>query len=142
MAVLIKGQALEDVKQQVLDDWRMQNDERAALKEEWKRCLMAWLCMFDKRWAEYAKQANRSCRYLALSWDAVETVVPQLVAAAMSHPDWLKIDPARDKVHRVSTSRPFRRKVFRIESSTGRDNPRSRTNIRSSKLSRFFSVIP
>jgi len=94
--VITNPTTLQEMKDQVVDGWRTMKDERASLESEWIRCLMAYLCKFDKSWAEFANQANRSHRYLSLLFDAIETVVPQLAASSMPGMDWLDIAPQRE----------------------------------------------
>lgn len=96
MAIELKSlSAQNEVRDLVLSNWKEMREERSELEDTWKRCLMAFLCKFDKKWAEYAKQANRSRRYVALTFDAVETITPQIVDASMGVEDWLKILPLR-----------------------------------------------
>ena len=96
MGVVIKSPSSQrEIVTLVVDNWKSMRDERQVLEETWKRCLMAFLCTFDKKWSTYATQANRSCRYVSLTWDAVQTIAPQVVGAAMGQSDWLKILPSR-----------------------------------------------
>lgn len=96
MAILVKSAAaLDQIKQQVVDGWREMCDERDEAEETWRRCLMAYLNYFDKKWVEYATQANRSHRFVALSWDAVETVLPQIYNAALMQDNAHRVRPIR-----------------------------------------------
>jgi len=96
MGVVLKSQsALDEVRNIVVTEWKEMREERQVLEETWKRCLMAFLCTFDKDWEKYAKQAGRSHRYVGLTWDAVHTLAPQLVNAAMGIDDWLTVLPHR-----------------------------------------------
>jgi DNA-binding FrmR family transcriptional regulator len=97
MAVLLKSPAaLEQVREQVVTNWRQWKDDRAELEETWKRCMMAYLCRFDKKWAEYAKQSNRSCRYVGVSHDAVETWAPQIYNQILGRDEAITLRPARE----------------------------------------------
>lgn len=97
MAIMLKSKsAQEQVKEQVLSNWRKNRDDRSELEETWKRCLMAYLCKFDKRWANYAKQAGRSCRYVGVSFDAVETWVPQVYDAILGRDEAIALRPMRE----------------------------------------------
>jgi len=96
MAIELKDRAaLQELRELVIDNWKHMKEERGELEQTWKRCVNAFLCTFDKEWVEYAKQAKRSHRYVALSWDAANTLSPQIVAAATGHQDWLDIMPGR-----------------------------------------------
>lgn len=97
MAITFKSrEAKAYVGGMVRDNWRSMSDERDALVEIWKRCLMAYLCTFDKGWVEYAKKAGRSRRYVALSWDAVETITPQIYDTIFGNDASLKVRPIRE----------------------------------------------
>lgn len=97
MAIVLKsGAALDQVRDQVVENWRHMKDDRAELEATWKRCIMAYLCRFDKKWADYAKQSNRSCRYLGISFDAIETWVPQVYDAMLGRDEAISIRPARE----------------------------------------------
>jgi len=97
MAIEVKDKAtLELIRSAVVDNWRDMKEERSELEQDWKRLLMAYLNKFDKNWAAYAKQSNRSCRFLALTWDAVETLTAQILSASMTGEyDWLEVVPSR-----------------------------------------------
>ncbi len=96
MAIVLKSpeHKIEIVKQ-VVNGWREMKEERQELEDTWRKCLMAVLCKFDKKWATYAKQANRSCRYVGLSWDAVETILPQIYNVVFGQDDAQKVRPIR-----------------------------------------------
>lgn len=97
MAIALKSKAgIEQVREQVITNWRQMKDDRAELENRWMRCLMAYLCEFDKDWARYAKQSNRSCRYLGISFDAIETWVPQVYDSILGRDDAIAIRPARE----------------------------------------------
>lgn len=96
MAITIKSQAaLATIRDQVVDNWRHYKDDRAELETTWRRCMMAYLCRFDKQWVEFAKAANRSHRYLSISYDAVETWVPQVYDAMLGRDDAINLVPWR-----------------------------------------------
>jgi len=96
MGIVLKSQSAQnEVRDLVISDWKAMREERQVLEETWKRCLMAFLCTFDKDWEKYARQAGRSHRYVSLTWDAVQTIAPQVVNAAMGIDDWLKVLPQR-----------------------------------------------
>lgn len=96
MAIVLKSEsAQKEVTQLVLDNWRDMKNERSELEEKWKRCIMATLGNFDKKWAEYAKQAGRSRRFVELSSDAVDTITPQVYDAAFGPLEWMKMEPLR-----------------------------------------------
>lgn len=96
MAITIRSEAaLAQIREQVVDNWRHYKDDRAELEAVWKRCMMAYLCKFDKKWVQYADAANRSHRYLAISFDAVETWVPQIYDAMMGRDEAINIVPWR-----------------------------------------------
>lgn len=96
MAIILKSpEAREEIVQQVVTNWNDMKAERDELEETWKRCLMAYLCEFDKEWAKAAKLSHRSHRYVAISWDAIETLTPQIYDAIFGSTDWLKIRPQR-----------------------------------------------
>jgi hypothetical protein len=71
-------------------------DEREALEIKWRRCMMTYLCEHDKAWVQFAKDANRSHRYVALNWDAIETLLPQVYDSVFGQDDYLKIRPMRE----------------------------------------------
>lgn len=96
MAIILKSpEAKEEIIQQVISNWGDMKRERSELESTWERCLMAYLCEFDKKWADYAEAAHRSHRYVGISWDAIETLTPQIYDAALGSDDWLKIRPQR-----------------------------------------------
>jgi len=96
VAIMLKTKRAQDaVRDLVVENWRQFKDERADLELLWMRCLMSYLAKFDKAWADYAKQAGRSCRYVALNWDAIETVTPQVYESVFGPVDWLGILPVR-----------------------------------------------
>ena len=96
MAITIKSQAaLNTIRDQVVDNWRHYKDDRTELESTWKRCMMAYLCKFDKKWVQYADAANRSHRYLAISFDAVETWVPQIYEPVLGKDEAINIVPWR-----------------------------------------------
>ena len=100
MAIILKSEtARNEIITQVVTNWREMKDERQVLEETWRKCLMAFLCTFDKAWSDYAKQANRSCRYVGVSWDAVETILPQIFNVIFGQDDAQKVRPIRQGVH-------------------------------------------
>jgi cell division protein FtsL len=96
MAITLKSrEALIQVRDQTIEGWTDMRQERQELEDSWRRCIYAYLCIFDKKWAEYARQAGRSCRYVSLSKDAVDTLLPQIYDAMLGQENWLKIVPER-----------------------------------------------
>ena len=96
MAITIRSQAaLATIRDQVVDNWRHYKDDRSELEATWKRCMMAYLCKFDKKWVQYADASNRSHRYLSISYDAVETWVPQIYDAILGRDEAINIVPWR-----------------------------------------------
>lgn len=97
MAIRLKTKAaMDEARDLVVDSFRQMKDERAQLEEKWKRCLMAYLCEFDKAWADYAKANKRSRRYVGISFDAIETLTPQIYNTIFARDDALKVRPARE----------------------------------------------
>ena len=97
MAVTIKSRtALNQIKEQVVGNWRHCKDDRAELERTWRRAMMAYLCKFDKSWVNYANAANRSHRYVALSYDAVETWAPQVYDAILGRDEAINVRPQRE----------------------------------------------
>jgi len=94
MAIVVKSQAAQnEIRDLVLDNWKTLKDERSVREEKWKRCFMSVLCEHDKKWVKFARQANRSHRFVNLNGDAVETVTPQIVDAVLGVEDWLQLQP-------------------------------------------------
>lgn len=94
MAIVVKSQAARnEIRDLVLENWKALKDERAVREETWKRCVLSCLCEHDKKWVQFAKQANRSHRFVNLNGDAVETVAPQIVDASMGVEDWMQLRP-------------------------------------------------
>lgn len=94
MAIEVKStSARNEIRDVVLDTWKQLKDERAVREEKWKRCFMSVLCEHDKKWVEFARQANRSHRFVNLNGDAIETVTPQIVDAVLGIEDWLQLQP-------------------------------------------------
>lgn len=96
MAITIKSRtALNQIKEQVVGNWRRGKDDRSELERTWRRCMMAYLSRFDKKWVDYADAAGRSHRYLSLSYDAVETWAPQVYDAILGRDEAITMLPAR-----------------------------------------------
>lgn len=94
MAVkLNRGDSKSAVVQHVTSTWDNLHNDRKDLQDTWERCLLAWLCTFDKKWVEFAKKANRSHRYVSISFDAVETVLSQLEDTIFPMDDWFNVEP-------------------------------------------------
>lgn len=97
MAIVLKSQdALGQIREQAVGGWRDMKSERQELEATWRRCLMAYLCHFDKNWVAYAKAAGRSYRYLGVSFDAVETWVPQVYDAILGRDEAINLRPMRE----------------------------------------------
>lgn len=96
MAVTLKSRAaLEQIREQVVTNWREMRNERAEREATWRRCLMNYLSKFDKNWVKYADAAGRSHRYISLGYDAVETWSPQIYDAALGRDEAIKLIPQR-----------------------------------------------
>lgn len=97
MAIEFKSKATQGIlRDMVLDEWRTMTDERSELVERWKRCLMAYLREHDKAWVDTAKKAGRSRRYVPLSYDAVETLAPQIMEPIFGMDTALRVRPIRE----------------------------------------------
>jgi len=97
MAIVLKSSGhSNEIRDLVVKNWSDMRGERSILEDTWKRCLMATLSKFDKSWETYAKQAGRSHRYVAISGDAVDTLLPQIYDAIFGQDDWLKIRSVRE----------------------------------------------
>jgi len=94
MAIVVKSRAAQnEIRDLVRDNWKQMKDERSVREETWKRCVLSYLCEHDKKWVQFAKQANRSHRFVNLNGDAVETVTPQIIDAVFGVEDWLQLRP-------------------------------------------------
>jgi hypothetical protein len=92
MAITLRSKSAQAfVKEMVHENWKTMREERSVLEQTWKRCLMAYLCEFDKAWVDYAKKAGRSHRYVAISWDSVETITPQIYDTIFGSENSLKV---------------------------------------------------
>lgn len=97
MAIEFKSKATQSIlRDMVLDEWRTMTDERSELVERWKRCLMAYLREHDRAWVEQAKKAGRSRRYVPLSYDAVETLCPQIMDPIFGFETAQRVRPIRE----------------------------------------------
>jgi hypothetical protein len=97
MAITLRSKSAQAfVKEMVHENWKTMREERSVLEQTWKRCLMAYLCEFDKAWVDYAKKAGRSHRYVAISWDSVETITPQIYDTIFGSENSLKVRPIRE----------------------------------------------
>jgi len=96
MAIILKSDdSRVELAQFVLNSWTEMRTERRVLEEKWKRCMMAVLGEHDAKWVKWAKQANRSRRFVELSGDAVDTIAPQVYDAAFGPLEWMKMQPLR-----------------------------------------------
>ncbi len=94
--MIIKGVDEAGALQLTVDTWKTLKDKRKGKEEMWLECIRAYLSMLDESWAKLAVEEKRSARYIALPYDAVETVHAQ--AMGMLFPksdDWFDIDPGR-----------------------------------------------
>lgn len=94
MAVLIRDpKEREAVASYIVTRWDEMQQERSERVRMWERCLLAYLCHFDKKWVDYAEAARRSHRFISISWDAIQTLEPQIVDAVLGATNWLQIAP-------------------------------------------------
>lgn len=97
MAIVLRSaEARNEARDLVIANWRSMKDERSLLEAKWKRCLMAYLCEFDKKWVDFAKQAKRSHRFIGVSFDATETLTSQIYDSSFGVDDYIRVRPMRE----------------------------------------------
>ena len=90
---LTGGGSANAIVQYVTTKWDNLHNDRTDLINTWQRCLLAYLCEFDQKWVDYAKSANRSHRYVAISFDAIETVLAQVENTIFPMDNWFDVEP-------------------------------------------------
>jgi hypothetical protein len=77
-----------------INDYRTTlSDARSDREDTWLECMEAYLSKFNKAWVAQARSQNRSRRYLALTWDAVENNHSQLMEMIFPNRNWFFAEP-------------------------------------------------
>ena len=91
---IVRGQekrVVEYVNSQVRD----LKSDRSERESIWMECFEAYLSKFSKTWVDKANKERRSARFMAETWDAVETATAQIAAIVWPNEEWFKIAPGR-----------------------------------------------
>jgi hypothetical protein len=84
------------VVEYVNDKVKTLKDNRHELEERWMLCVEAYASKFSNAtWVAAAKADNRSTRYVALTWDAVQNIVAQMMTMLFPNDQWFSVEPGR-----------------------------------------------
>jgi hypothetical protein len=92
--MIIPGIVENEVVSYVVDRYQELKDARASKEEVWLQCLQAYLCDFPEAWKIAVREQNRSGRFYAIAYDAVNTVHSQLASMIFPRARWLYPRPA------------------------------------------------
>jgi len=94
MSIDISSNSKLSIVKHVSEQFRDLLQDRQETQQTWMRCILAYLCQFDKAWANAAKAANRSARYVPVTFDSIETVLAQAADIIFGNDEWNKVLPA------------------------------------------------
>lgn len=91
--MIIQSAPEQQVIQFVVDRYEELKNHRREKEDVWMDCIRAYLSDFDPIWNQAERQYHRSKRFVALSFDAVESLNAQLLSAMFVGDKWLHMDP-------------------------------------------------